>query len=198
MERTYRGVSADERRALRRHQLLDAALELWGSPDQKITMTAICQSAHLTERYFYESFTNLDQALVEVVDTIADRVQRATVAALAEVDDEPVARVEAVVSAFVHTMLVDPRVGRAALIEAAGLEATRPRRDVLLRRLARLTAREARRINGPATWSQDHGPLLATMFVGGIVQAVVTALDDGTETDDVVAAATYAFRALTA
>jgi len=199
MERTYRGISADERRALRRRQLLDAALDLWGDPGSKVTMTAICQGAHLTERYFYESFSNLDQALVAVVDEIAARVQRATVTALADAGDDPVERVTVVVEAFVHTMVTDPRVGRAALIEAAGPEVTRPRRELLLRRLARLAAREARKLNGPAAWSEDDGPLLATMFVGGIAQAVATSLEDGTtQPAEIVEAATHAFRALTA
>lgn len=199
MERTYRGISADERRALRRRQLLDAALDLWGDPDSKVTMTAICQGAHLTERYFYESFSNLDQALIAVVDEIAERVQRATVTALVDAGDDPVERVTVVVAAFVHTMVTDPRVGRAALIEAAGPEVTRPRRELLLRRLARLAAREARKLNGPAAWSEDDGPLLATMFVGGIAQAIATSLEDGsTEPAEIVEAATHAFRALTA
>lgn len=198
MERTYRGISADERRALRRRQLLDATLEIWGGTENKVTMTAVCQAAHLTERYFYESFPNLDHALVAVVDEIGDRVQRATVTALAEAGDDPVERVTAVVEAFVRTMTTDPRVGRAALVEAAGPEVTRPRRELLLRRLARLAAREARKLNGPAAWSEDDGPLLATMFVGGVAQAVVTALDDGTEPAAVVEAATHAFRGLTA
>jgi len=198
MERTYRGISADERRALRRRQLLDATLEIWGGSENKVTMTAVCQAAHLTERYFYESFPNLDHALIAVVDEIGDRVQRATVTALAEAGDDPVDRVTAVIEAFVHTMTADPRVGRAALVEAAGPEVTRPRRELLLRRLARLAAREARKLNGPAAWSEDDGPLLATMFVGGVAQAVVTALDDDTEPAAIVEAATHAFRGLTA
>ena len=197
VERTYRGISAEERRALRRRQLLSATLELWGNPDTKVTMTAVCQSAHLTERYFYESFANLDQALVEVVDEIADRVQRATVVALAAAGPDPVDRVHAVIESFVRTMLLDPRVGRVALVEAAGPEITRPRRELLLRRVARLAAREARKINGPAAWSEDDGPLMATMFVGGVAQAVTSALDDGTSPEAITAAAIRAFRSLT-
>ncbi len=196
--RTYRGISADDRRSLRRRQLVDAALELWGAGDgTRVTMTAICQTAHLTERYFYESFPQLDHALVAVVDEIGDRIQRATVVALAGAGADPLDRATAVVDAFVRTVLDDPRLGRIVLLEAAGLEATRPRRELVLRRLARLTAREARRLHGPATWSEADGPLLATMFVGGVVQVLVAALEpDGPTADEVVAVAARAFRAI--
>lgn len=199
-ERTYRGVPAEVRRAQRQRQLLDAALDVWGSAtDGHVTMTAICQSAQLTERYFYESFADLDAALVGVVDEIAELVQRATVLALAEAGTDPIDRVAAIVDAFAHTMLDDRRIGRAALVEAQAVEATRPRRELILRRVARLAAREARKLDGPAAWSENEGPLQATMFVGGLAQLVTTALDDddGPTLEEIRAVSTRTFRAMT-
>ena len=37
-------------------------------------MTAICQEAGLTERYFYESFANRDAALVAALERVSDEI----------------------------------------------------------------------------------------------------------------------------
>src|SRR5687767_9668516 len=50
--RPYKGVSADERRALRREQLMEAGLDVLGSEGiAGLTMTEVCARAGLTERY---------------------------------------------------------------------------------------------------------------------------------------------------
>ncbi|MGI9588454.1 MAG: TetR/AcrR family transcriptional regulator, partial [Dietzia maris] len=99
--RRYRGVSAEERRASRRRQLLDAALELVGTRGvERTTMTAICAEAGLTERYFYESFTARDQLLLALVDEIADQVRTAVLAALSDTEGDAAARAHAALAAF--------------------------------------------------------------------------------------------------
>lgn len=198
IERTYRGVSATERAAVRRRQLLDATLTLWGDPGRpKVTMTGVCQLAGLTERYFYESFSNLDEALVAVLEQIADEIERSTIAALAEAGGEPTDRVRASISAFVQILTDDPRKGRAAIVESAVLDATRSHRALLLRRFVRLSAREARKLYGPQAWGEPEGAFAAVMFVGGVAQ-LVAAWVDGTlpaTPEDIVDAATRNFAA---
>src|SRR5512139_3717483 len=52
--RHYGGVSAQERKAARRERLLDAGLQLFGTPGgDRVTVSAVCAEAGLTERYFY-------------------------------------------------------------------------------------------------------------------------------------------------
>src|ERR1700734_2249675 len=65
--RPYRGVSAQERIAERRRQLLDAGLELFGTRGiSAVGVGDVCAEAGLTKRYFYESFQSID-ALAEAV-----------------------------------------------------------------------------------------------------------------------------------
>ena len=81
--RRYAGLSGDQRAALRRETLLEAALEVFAATGKSgATMTAICAHAKLTERYFYESFTSRDEVLQKVLDGIADEVREAGLDAL--------------------------------------------------------------------------------------------------------------------
>jgi AcrR family transcriptional regulator len=118
----YRGVSAAERTADRRRRLMEATLDVWATSGTKVTMTAVCASAGLIERYFYESFANLDEALGAVLDSIAveieERVQVAADAAEAA-GAGPAERVRASVLAFISLLQEDPRKGRVAIIEVA-------------------------------------------------------------------------------
>ncbi len=176
--RTYRGVAAADRQAQRRVQLLDATLDLWGDPARpRVTMTAVCQRAGLTERYFYESFNHLDEALLAVLEQIADQIERTTTEALHAVGGDPTDRVHASITAFVQILTDDPRKGRAAIIESAHGETTRELRALLLRRFAELSASEARRLYGAQSWPEAEGALMATMFVGGVAQLVTSWLD---------------------
>ncbi|MGA8850746.1 MAG: TetR/AcrR family transcriptional regulator [Aeromicrobium sp.] len=175
IERTYRGVSAAERTAQRRRQLLDATLDIWGDASRpKVTMTGVCQHAGLTERYFYESFTHLDEALLAVLEEIAEEIELRTIAALAESGGDPSDRARASIATFVQILTEDPRKGRAAIVEAAALESTRAHRSQLLRRFARMSAREARKLYGPQAWGEPEGVFAATMFVGGVAQLVAS------------------------
>ena len=99
--RPYRGVTAADRLARRRAQLLEATLDLWGDPQRpRVTMTGVCARANLTERYFYESFGHLDDALAAVLQQIADEIERTTVDALARAGGDPTDRVRASIGAY--------------------------------------------------------------------------------------------------
>src|SRR3954449_7388105 len=72
-QRTYGGVSADERVAARREKLLDAGLELFGTRGFATTgVKDICREARLTDRYFYESFANSEALFLAVFDRLTD------------------------------------------------------------------------------------------------------------------------------
>lgn len=71
--RRYGGKSAEERRAERRAQLVEAALEIWQEQGwAAVTMRGVCAHAGLTDRYFYESFTDRDALLGTVWDLMRD------------------------------------------------------------------------------------------------------------------------------
>ncbi|WP_322936731.1 hypothetical protein [Nocardioides bizhenqiangii] len=134
IHRTYRGVSADVRREQRRAALLEAALDLMGSDVADISVRGVCASARLTQRYFYESFTNLDELQLALLDKIAEEIALEGAAALA--DRVPADLDDACRTAFEGAFSVfekDPRKARAALLVASGTSGlTEARRRIVL------------------------------------------------------------------
>ncbi|AWB93888.1 TetR/AcrR family transcriptional regulator [Aeromicrobium chenweiae] len=194
----YRGMTAEQRHADRRTRLLEATLEVWGSEGgPTVTMTRICAAAGLTERYFYQSFSGLDEALMAVMDDIAAQIAERAVAAVDETEGGPTERVRAGIGAFVEILTDDPRKGRVAIVESVSLDALRPHRARLLRQFAELAQHEAGELYGPEAWSEKEGRMAATMFIGGVAE-LVTAWIEGTleaTPDDIVEAATHHFTA---
>lgn len=134
IHRTYRGVSANERREQRRTALLEAALDLMGSDDAEISVRGVCARARLTQRYFYESFTNLDELQLALLNQIAEEIAFEAAAALA--DRSPADLDAACRTAFDGAYSVfemDPRKARAALLVASGTSGlTEARRRIVL------------------------------------------------------------------
>lgn len=110
--RSYRGVQAPDRHAQRRSSFLDAGLELLGgeaAPDE-LTVRAVCQQAGLALRYFYESFTDKDAFVAEVVDSVTAGLAATTQAAVAAAP--PREQNRAGITTIVATVAADPRIGR--------------------------------------------------------------------------------------
>ena len=122
LERTWRGVSPENRVAERRARLLDAALEKFSA--QSFTATTVrdvCREAGLTERYFYESFASKDALLGALAwqiigDFLADA---APSVALAGTDLD--ATIEGAMRAVVMSLTTDPRRARILFVETVGL-----------------------------------------------------------------------------
>lgn len=192
----YRGRSAEARAAERRQRLLDATLAVWADPDRRTTMTAVCAEAGLTERYFYESFAGLDEALTAVLDGVAAEIEQVTLAAADAAGEEPAARVRATVAAFVQLLVDDPRKGRVAIVEAAGIPGLRQRRTDLLRYLAHRSAEEARtRLGLPPSRGERADELAGLLFIGGMAELITAWLDGALEAtpDELVEAAAHGF-----
>ena len=167
--RTYRGISAADRRSARRRQLLDAGLEIVGTRGvERATMTAICVQAGLTERYFYESFSARDELLLAVVDEIAEQVRDVVLAALHDTEGDAAARVRAAIAAFAALLTDDPRKGRAALIESSTLPPLRQQRHELVGGFAALVTTQAQTLFGDAALPAPQDEISALLLVGGL------------------------------
>lgn len=194
----YRGVSAADRAAERRARLLDAALAVWADPETRTTMTAVCAEAGLTERYFYESFANLDELLAAVMEAIAVEIEETSLRAADQAGDDPVARVHASVRAFVQLLLDDPRKGRVAIIESVAVPRLRQRRTELLRHLAHRSALDAREVLGLPGRSAREDEIAGLLFIGGMAELVTAWLDGALDAsaEDIVEAASRSFLGL--
>jgi AcrR family transcriptional regulator len=174
----YGGVPADERRAERRERLLDAALEILGTDGwQATTVRGVCARARLNPRYFYESFSGLDELLVAVFDRIAAEAMEAVLAAVAENPQDPEATARGTIGSFVALMTDDPRKGRVAFVEAMGSEALMRRRLDTLQRFAEIVAAYAQGVAGAGAVDPQTAQLTAQMLVGGLTEALIAWLE---------------------
>lgn len=171
----YRGMSAEQRVAERRLRLLDAALTVWADVNLPTTMTAVCATAGLTERYFYESFRDLDDALAVLLDVVALEIETVTLAAAETAGEAPMDKSVAVLKAFVDLLAADPRKGRVAIIESMARPALRAKRTELLRHFAHRTAQEIQARSGSRRSKENE--MAALVFIGGMAELLAAWLD---------------------
>ncbi|HEY2636267.1 MAG TPA: TetR/AcrR family transcriptional regulator [Solirubrobacteraceae bacterium] len=121
--RSYGGVSAPERIAVRRAALVEAGLELFGTRGFAATgVRDVCTQAGLTTRYFYESFTDGGELFVAVFDRLAGELFELVMAAVGAAERDPESQLRAAIETYVRTLAADPRKGRVLFVEpvAAG------------------------------------------------------------------------------
>jgi AcrR family transcriptional regulator len=174
----YGGVGADERKSARRAKLLAAALELLGTEGwQATTVRAICGTARLTPRYFYESFPDRDAVLLAVFDELAQEGAAVVLAAVGKAPDDARAKSRAAIGAFVELVTDDPRKARVLFVEAMGSEALAQRRFETLRMFATLVAEQARQFYGVPGEADPLVEITALMLAGGLAETLLAWLD---------------------
>jgi len=93
---------------MRRDQLIASGVTLLGGEGgPALTVRAVCRAAGLTERYFYESFTDREEFVRSVYDDVCTRAMSTLMSA-----DTPREAVER----FVALMVDDPVRGRVLLL----------------------------------------------------------------------------------
>ncbi|MEO6699501.1 MAG: TetR/AcrR family transcriptional regulator [Paraperlucidibaca sp.] len=120
--RRYRGVSEEARQAERRQRFVEAGLTVFGSRGyHSSTVRSICAEAGLTERYFYESFSNSEDLLCVVYDYANQRIREGILGALSGTPREPSAIAYATLVAFLTIMRDDPRMAQILFVEVLGV-----------------------------------------------------------------------------
>lgn len=116
-DRARPGTTLPDRQAARRERLLDTGLELLGGRGSSaVTVRAVCRTAKLTERYFYENFTDREQLVLAVYERVAEQARQALVDAVHTTGSGERERAEAAVAAFVELIVDDPRKGSVLLL----------------------------------------------------------------------------------
>lgn len=183
--RNWRGVSADERRAQRKRQLVDAGLEVIGTQGwANTTVRAVCREAGLTERYFYQAFDDRDALLTAVYDQIVADGVTVVLSAIEQAPRSFEATVRAVIAAGAEFVLDDPRRGRILVVEASGDPVLQRRRQRAMRQQAALIARLGTERFGGADRSVSDdaaadAQLNALAAVGALVEVGSAYLDGG-------------------
>jgi AcrR family transcriptional regulator len=155
--------------------LVEAGLDLFGGEGWgATTVRGVCARAGLTERYFYESFEDLEALLLTVYDGVVGEAAEVVLRAVAEAPHDAREKSKAALSAFVDLMTADPRKGRVAFVEAMGSEALMTRRLATLRTFAGLIAQQAREFYGPSAVTATDAELTAQLLVGGVAETLIS------------------------
>lgn len=127
--RRYRGIDAGQRVSERRRQFIEAGLECFGTRGyHPVTVRELCAQAHLTERYFYESFKDREALFAAVYEDQIQRLRREfTEAALPRAPAlEEMAH--AGLSVFFRGLQQDARVARVLMIDVLTVSSDMERR----------------------------------------------------------------------
>ncbi|MBF6126052.1 TetR/AcrR family transcriptional regulator [Nocardia brasiliensis] len=131
--RRWRGRSPAARVAMRRDQLIEACTELMATIGAAETsMRGVCRQAGLTERYFYESFPNLDALLTTVLDTVVLGARDRLLAALPSAPLDRAAMFRHLVTVFTDYLTEDRRRGRIMFVESQATPVLMPRANQLI------------------------------------------------------------------
>lgn len=163
--RRWSGVPLEDRQALRRDKLIDAGVQLLGEEaGPALTVRAVCRKAGLTERYFYESFTDRDEFVRAVYDDVCTRAMSTLMSATTPRE---------AVERFVALMVDDPVRGRVLLL-APEVEPVLVRSGAeWMPSFIELLQRKLTRIGDPVLQN-----MVATSLIGGLT-ALFTAYLDG-------------------
>ena len=173
--RVYRGVSQEERRELRRRSLIVAAIKVYGELGfRQASVKAICTEAGLTERYFYESFSNGEDLLLAayhaVIDGLLDELTQTSV----QVQAGRTGRARAMLHAYFSLLRREPAAARLILIEIRGVSvAATDAYTVALRGIAHKLA------DAFSITNEETQQLLALGVVGGISQIALHWIQQG-------------------
>lgn len=170
--RRYGGQSAEERRNQRRGLLVNAGRELLRSEGlAQVTVTGVCAKAGLTDRYFYESFTNRAAFLDTLFESAtAERAARVFAQASLAGDDIQV-RLRIVVDGTIQSLLDD--FHHADLKSASADETLLRHRATLTRMAADYSTAYAHTILGPGVRDSPDFRMGALFVVAGAAELVI-------------------------
>lgn len=119
--RKYKGIDPLQRQAERRARLIQAGVEVFGSQGfHGATVKQICVAAGLTERYFYESFENLNALFIAAYDHGLERLRTDLLLALNSAPSDVDKMAELVLRAYFSFLRREPELTRICLIEIYG------------------------------------------------------------------------------
>jgi AcrR family transcriptional regulator len=181
---TYRGASADERRAQRRRRLLDAALEIVGTQGwSSATVRGICERAKVGPRFFYESFADTDELLGALHDELLDAALHEALGAMARAPAELRARTEVSFHTMIRYLTDDPRRARVLFSEAYGSETLMRRRFAAMQTIAATVLDASRDLLALPGQHERVLNAVSLLVTGGVTELVLGWLAGGLALD---------------
>lgn len=169
---------------MRRDMLVDAALELLGTQGSTgTTVRAVCHQARLNPRYFYESFSDLDELVVAVYDSVVRDLRRSVIRAMGVAEQEPGAQLRASIASTVAFIDEDRRRAMVLYVEALGNEALNKRRAQTNHDVVQAVEEYAFEQYGTPAPGERIGAIAASILVGGIGEMLVAWVEGRLEVD---------------
>ena len=188
----YRGISLDERRALRRERLIASAVDLYGERGYRdVTVRTICQRARLTERYFYEAFASNEDILVVAARTLAARTHDRMRQLRDSVEGDRDAKTLRMLKGYYRSQIDEPTKARVFTLEFRGISADA---DAEFERILDMFAELIVETRDPMRRGRAaNDRLVRRGVVGGGLQITIAWIESGYREpiDTVVSAATY-------
>lgn len=171
--RSYRGKAPADRRAERRARLEDAVIDIvadegWAA----VTVRKVAARAEVGPRFFYESFTDMDDLVTSAYDNLGATLLTAAVTAIAAAPDDLHAKAEAAVGAIVAEVERRPRCGRFLISDAPALA---ERKNAFIRAAADELARQSSTLG--TRLDPRQAELCAIVVMAGAVELVRGRLD---------------------
>lgn len=182
----WAGVSATDRRAERRALLVGSAYALFGEGGESaVSVRSVCREAGLNTRYFYENFTDTDELLGAVYDTVAAELGQTLTSALTTTRPDR-DRLRAGIRAVLEFSSADPRRGRILFTEARTNSVLAQRRTRAQDHLRELVFSDRIRADPQSDWLATE--VGAAMYAGAMAELAQQWLTGtlGTDVDAVV------------
>lgn len=176
--RSYRGISAANRRDERRDKLLAAGRRIWGEAGlSDVTVRRVCAASSLTPRYFYEHFATRDALILAVAEQVHEELFTTMVEASQAEPGGLRRKLLRALTTYLDAIADDPSVHRILTSDAhgvAGLEELRARAVGIVTDL--VVQYSAEFLDDPA--NPEIRRREALFVVGGVNQLVDTWLHD--------------------
>lgn len=182
VRRKWRGVEPDTRTAERRQRLIDAAITLLSTEGLGgTTVRAVCATSGLHNRYFYESFDDIDALLVAVFDQLSEAFLVYITDAADAAGEDPKDRLRAVMEAAVTVVEEQRDLVRILTVEATGSEALSRRRIRWLHGIAQMIETDTYRSYGNPPPGERIGAVSARFMAGGLAELFAAWVDGDLE-----------------
>ena len=173
MPRIWGARTADERHAARRERIIRTAIKVYGEHGYRnASVKAVCVAAGLTERYFYESFSNGEDLLRQCFLAVENDLLASMRAAAHREASSVSERARAALLVYLDQIRRDPVTARVFLIEMANVS---PAAEALVSEsLDRFGSLLMEVLGADPRFESPPSPLLLRGVVGGglhIIQA---------------------------
>jgi AcrR family transcriptional regulator len=175
-ERPWRELTLEQRVTVRRERLLAAALQVFAARGFHATKVRdVCREAGLTERYFYESFTDKEALLGMLTETIVADLVEASGPSIARVTTDLDGAIRSAARVIVHSLTDDSARARILFVEMVGVSpAIEQRRRELIGALVDVVSGAALAAQGSDAQQRPiEVALIARALIGAVQELLI-------------------------